>query len=124
MGDPTALPSADEISTRPRCHVCQSVIVVDYVAADELWELALHPSWRNGYVCINCFASAADEKGIAWDRHIREVRLCSLAYKAAPVPFFHGDWEPVTAAERLRRLHGAMLAAEPIDPPPNHKEER
>lgn len=88
--DPTTLPKFGEVSTRPRCGVCHAVIVVDYFAANELWEAALHPSWRDGYVCIDCLASAADEKGLGWDRHIREIRLCSLAFKTAPTSFYTG----------------------------------
>jgi hypothetical protein len=95
-----ALPAFGEASTRPRCGVCKGVIVVDYHATDELWEAALHPSWRNGYVCIGCLASAADEKNLPWDKHIREVRLISLTHKTAPTSFFHGNWERVLREAR------------------------
>lgn len=63
------------IPTRPRCHACQTVIVVDLRVSDELWEAVVHPSLRSTYMCLNCFASRADEKFIDWSREIELIPL-------------------------------------------------
>lgn len=72
------IPPWGSVSTRPRCHACQSIIVVDIGVSNEMWKAVVHPSLRNTYMCINCFASRADEKMIDWAKEI-ELRPLSLA---------------------------------------------
>lgn len=69
------------VPTRPRCHCCGDVIVVDYVADDELWCAVMREKFGPGYVCIQCFASRADEKMIDWAPHV-QLRPLSLAAQA------------------------------------------
>ena len=71
-------PSWGSIPTRPRCDPCQRVVIVDFRVSDELWEAVVHPSLRRTYMCIECFASRADEKLIDWAAGI-ELFPLSLA---------------------------------------------
>ena len=70
-------PDWGSVPTRPRCHCCERKIVADIQVPDELWAAVMHPSKRNGYVCLDCFADRADEKMIDWAAHI-EITPLSL----------------------------------------------
>lgn len=58
------------IPTRSRCHYCGNVIVVDIHVDDEVWLAVFREKEGTGYICINCFASRADEKLIDWAPHV------------------------------------------------------
>ena len=77
--DRPPLPPWGTVPTRPRCGACRQPITIDYHATDELWEAAVHPSDRSGYLCLPCLISRADEKLLPWDRHLRDVRFLSLS---------------------------------------------
>lgn len=64
-------PKWGTVPTRPRCHCCSQVIVADIEVDDELWCAVMRQTHGPGYVCLNCFASRADEKLIDWSEHIK-----------------------------------------------------
>lgn len=63
---------------RPFCGICNEVIRVDYHVPDEVWELSLHRSHRNGYVCLDCFTRNADERGVEWSDNIKFYPISQL----------------------------------------------
>lgn len=56
--------------TRERCAMCQRISPVGFHVPTEVWQACVHPHWQNSVLCLGCFISQADEKLIAWDRHI------------------------------------------------------
>lgn len=68
-------PTFGTVPTRPRCHYCGDVIVVDLHADDDLWAAVMRDKFGTGYACVNCFASRADEKLIDWAPHVRLIPL-------------------------------------------------
>lgn len=71
------IPAWGTVATRARCQCCSGVIVVDFRVPDEVWEAVVHPQFHHSYLCINCFASHADEKRIDWAPLV-EMIPCSL----------------------------------------------
>lgn len=54
---------------RERCRQCGRDNPVGFQVPDDVWRKA--NGWRlDGVLCISCFAHAADQWGIAWDREI------------------------------------------------------
>lgn len=74
-------PAWGTVPTRPRCACCRQVIVVDLHVPDDLWNAVMRDP-KAGYVCVNCFASRADEKLIDWAPHITLVPLSFVAQMA------------------------------------------
>lgn len=56
---------------RPFCYVCNSVVRVDFHVPNNVWDLALHHSHQAAYICLNCFTSNADERGVEWSDEIK-----------------------------------------------------
>lgn len=60
----------DDLTTRERCQMCHRYSPVGFHVPDDVWEASVHPHWRNGPLCIMCFAAGADERGVRWDDDI------------------------------------------------------
>jgi hypothetical protein len=58
------------IPTRMFCQICGHVHKIDFWVPNEIWDEAIHPRWKHGPVCINCFMERADERLLFWDKHI------------------------------------------------------
>jgi hypothetical protein len=72
-------PAWGTVPTRPRCACCDAVIVVDIGVDDELWCAVMREKFGPGYVCVNCFASRADEKLIDWAPHVKLTAISFVA---------------------------------------------
>ncbi|RZM32114.1 MAG: hypothetical protein EOP67_29415 [Sphingomonas sp.] len=70
------------IPTRPLCARCHRYIVIDSVAADDLWREVIGETHGPGYICADCFARAADERLIDWTDGL-SFRPISLAGQVA-----------------------------------------
>lgn len=77
-----AFPAWGTVPTRARCACCGGVIVADIAMPDDLWCAVMRDKFGPGYVCLNCFASRADEKLIDWAPHVT-VHLVSLVQQIA-----------------------------------------
>jgi len=61
------------------CQICGHVHKIDFWVPDEIWDEAIHPRWKHGPVCLNCFMERADERLLFWDKEIKFLVPCSLA---------------------------------------------
>lgn len=61
----------DRLPHRPFCGICNAVVRVDFHVPDHVWEAALHHSQLNMYVCLDCFTSSGDERGVDWSQGIK-----------------------------------------------------
>ena len=57
--------------TRERCQMCNKPSSVGFFAPHETWKLVAGDVWANSILCISCFASLGDEKGIQWEEGIK-----------------------------------------------------
>lgn len=55
------------IATRQRCGVCHRVCVVGFHVPDKTWAIVVPVPFQHTRMCLDCFASFADERLVAWD---------------------------------------------------------
>lgn len=56
--------------TRQFCQICGGIHKVDFWVKDHIWKAAIHKSFQNSIVCLNCFMERADEKFLEWEKDI------------------------------------------------------
>lgn len=63
-------PMSEGAPTRPICEDCRKRIAVDFKVPDFVWLSVFHQCDGFGYLCVQCFATRADEKMVPWCEHI------------------------------------------------------
>jgi hypothetical protein len=95
-------PNGETFTTREFCGRCHRLSPVGFHATPHIWR-AVAGRWMHDILCLTCFTTLGDEKGIQWE----------IGMDFYPVSFFtHQEMKDESLMKRLRAANPAPGAPE------------
>lgn len=82
----------DDLTTRERCQMCWRYSPVGFSVPDDIWQASVHPHFQNSPLCVMCFASGADERGVVWCQDIEFHPVSFAVHNRDKMSGHSGRW--------------------------------